>query len=238
MANGWSLLKRIWAKKASGIAESLKRDEQKRIDLDLPLGLRIRGMVEVPIVDFVLGENDLKIKHPGKMNVVLCYGTYSLPGWRVHNFYLEAADKVYILKLATDQQKNELADCKLFMPLDEVYPSDSSQWDFWLNQSEGYIGLDVFETKDKVVYDRVWSGQPQSGSRGYDRVAPLEFTETLYHDAYGVDSESVNHMAMLYVAANDKVNEYLLLSAVEESEGASVQIMVGLALEPSALVVI
>ncbi len=70
-------------------------------------------------------------------------------------------------------------------------------------------------------------------------MAPLEFTETLYHDAYGVDSESVNHMAMLYGRrANDKVNEYLLLSAVEESEGASVQIMVGLALEPSALVVI
>ena len=40
MAGGWSLLKRIWGKKASGIAKSLGRDEQKRIDLNLPLGLR------------------------------------------------------------------------------------------------------------------------------------------------------------------------------------------------------
>jgi hypothetical protein len=40
MAGGWSLLKRIWGKKASGIAESLGRDERKRIDLNLPLGLR------------------------------------------------------------------------------------------------------------------------------------------------------------------------------------------------------
>ena len=40
MADGWSLLKRVWAKKTSGIAESLGRDERKRIDLNLPLGLR------------------------------------------------------------------------------------------------------------------------------------------------------------------------------------------------------
>ena len=40
MADGWSLLKRIWAKKTSGIVESKGRNERKHIDLNLPLGLR------------------------------------------------------------------------------------------------------------------------------------------------------------------------------------------------------
>ncbi len=45
--------------------KSLTREEPERIDADLPLGVRIRCMVEVPRVDFVLGEKALKVKHPG-----------------------------------------------------------------------------------------------------------------------------------------------------------------------------
>jgi hypothetical protein len=236
MASNWGLLKRIWQKKAGEYKAALRESKRERIDKDLPLGLRISGMVEVPIVDFVLGGDDLKIKHPGTRNSVAAYGKFALGGADVHRLYLEASSDVYALQIAAGKG-NDIEECRLFMPLDEVYPETVADWDFWLSPDDGSIGLDAFQTQDEILYGRVWSGG-RTGTGQVDRVAPVEFEEAVYHDSDGTQCESVKYRSMLYGRhVNERVDEYLLLSAVEEEDGAAIQIMVGIDIDPGSLVV-
>ncbi len=132
MAGTWSLLTRIGMKKMDDLKESFQRTGD-RIDKDLPLGLRVRGMVEIPQVDFILAGDKLKIKHPGLSNIVLSYGVIPLGKSTFHRFYLESSGGIYMLQLITDERK-QVEDCKLFMPFDEIYPDD---WGFWLDDREG-----------------------------------------------------------------------------------------------------
>jgi hypothetical protein len=160
----------------------------------------------------------------------------------MHRFYLESEKTVYMLQVVTDERKN-LQEIKLFMPFDELYPDD---WDFWLSPRDGYIGMNVFQTKDGVEYFRVWENSGaetvlQDDGKGgrITRIPPLQFMEKISFDEYGRESEIVKYDSMLYGRhVNDNVDEYLLVSAVSEQDGASVQLMVGMELGAAALKVI
>jgi hypothetical protein len=241
MASTWSLLKKVGSKKFDELSESFERTGP-RIDANLPLGLRIKGIVETPQVDFILAGDALKVKYPGPGNIVLSYGVFPMGKSMFHRFYLGASDEVYMLQIITDEQKNP-QDCKLFMPYDEVFPDD---WDFWLSERDGYIGYNTFQLQDGTQYFRVWDDpereivleQDDQGNK-ITRVPPWEFLETVYLDPWGKQSEMVKHECMLYArAVNDQVNEFLLVSAAQDNDGASVQIMTGIALEPVSLKVI
>ena len=117
-----------------------------------------------------------------------------------------------MLQIVTDMKKI-VEECKLFMPYDEVYPED---WDFWLSEKDGYIGLDIFQTKDQTQYFRVWENddakrvveQDQKGNQ-ITRIPPVQLTEKLYLDPYGEETEMVKYeLTMLYGRhVNDKVDE-------------------------------
>jgi hypothetical protein len=242
MAATWSLFKKIAGKKYDEIKESRDRPMSERIDKDFPLGIRLKGIVEIPEVDFILGGNDLKIKHPGESNVVVSYGTFPVGESSVKRFYLDARDQPYILQIVTDA-KNLIEECKLFMPYDEIFPQD---WGFWLAEADGLIGYSEFQTKDGTQYLRVWDNPDQENVVQEDdqgnritRIPPFQFTETICLDAYGEQTEKVNYDSMLYGRrVNDNSDEYLLVSAVEAEDGASVQIMVGIELQPASIKVI
>ena len=238
----WGLFKRIALKKVDDLKDSLHKTGMERIDKDLPLGLRFNAIVEIPEVDFILGGSDLKIKHPGASNSVVSYGAFPIGDSSVHRFYLESSDTIYMLQIVLDMKKI-VEECKLFMPYDVVYPED---WGFWLSDKDGYIGLSVFETKDHTQYFRVWENddaaqvveEDKDGSR-LTRVPTVQFIEKVYLDPYGEVTESIKYDSMLYGRhVNDKVDEYLLLSAVDEKDGASVQIMVGVELQVKSIKVI
>jgi hypothetical protein len=238
MGSTWGLLKRIAEKRFA------KKDERRpisdRIDLNLPLGIRINGIVEVPQVDFILGGENLKIKHPGNSNIVLSMGRFLIGDSTIRRFYLDAGEVVYTLQIIADK-KGSIEECKLFMPFDEVYPNEEG-WDFWLNEREGYIGYNVFQTKDdNTQYERVWEdeGAIIQLPDGFNRIPPVSYTERIYLDPYGDSVENVQYDSMLYGRhATADVDEYLLVSAVQDSGGASVQVAVGIPLEPASLKVI
>lgn len=242
MAGAWTLLTRMGLKKIDDLKDSYKKTTRERIDKNLPLGIRIQGIVEIPQVDFILGGESLKIRHPGSGNVVVSYGTFPVGGSVTHRFYLNAADLVYMLQIVTDRNLG-IEECKLFMPYDEIYPQD---WGFWLSDKDGYIGYESFQTKDGVRYDRVWDNEEgkvvvESDDQGNQitRIPPFEYLETIYLSPYGDESETVKYDSMLYGRqVNENVDEYLLLSAVNEKEGASVQILVGIELQPSSIKVL
>jgi hypothetical protein len=67
----------------------------------------------------------------------------------------------------------------------------------------------------------------------------VRFVETIYLDPFGEKTETVTYETMLYGRhVNESVDEYLMISAVDESDGASVQIMVGLELASPSIKVI
>jgi hypothetical protein len=239
MAGTWSLLKRIGLKKIDQMKESVQEGRTEKIDLGLPLDLRINGLVEISEVEFVLGGSDLKIKHPGTGSTVVTIGAFSLGQSDVRRLYLDSDNGMYMLQVVLDRNKS-VEECKLFMPYDEVYPED---WSFWLADEDGYIGLNVFQLKDGTQYDRVWEDedsmriveQDDQGTR-ITRIPPLEYLETIYSDRTGGSMETVKYDTMLYGRqVNESVYEYLMVSAVNDQEGASVQIMVGIELQPGSI---
>jgi len=224
------------------LKESFSRPASQRIDLDLPLGLRMNALLEIPEIDFILGGNDLKMKHPGGTLTVASMGKIPMGDSTVHRFYANLEGGVYVLQVVVDSN-HAIEECKLFTLLDEVYPDD---WGFWLAESDGYIGLDRFQIKDGTVYYRVWDSQggenPTAGdqqSSSMSRIAPVHLEEMIYMDPYGEQKEMVRYESMLYGRhVNDNVDEYLLVSAAEEINGASVQIMLGIDLQPASIKVI
>jgi hypothetical protein len=159
-----------------------------------------------------------------------------------HRFYLESSKGMHVLETLSDKHK-EVQTCKLFAPLDEVYPED---WDFWLSPRDGYIGYSEFQIKDGTSYFRVWDDPERSVVIGEDdqgnkitRVPPIEFLETVNLDEYGKEREMVRHTGMLYSRRiSPDLNEFVLVSAVDTEDGASVQIMAGIPLEPMSIKVI
>jgi hypothetical protein len=245
MANAWGLFKRIGEKKYGQLKDAYQTGTAERIDKDLPLGLRINAMVEISQVDFILGGSDLKIKHPGTSNTVLSYGTLDVGDSRVHRFYIDGPDQPYMLQIVQDSNKI-VDDCKLFMPYDTVHPARSEDWAFWLDEGDGYIGLSSFQTKDGSDYMRVWQDdaaehvveEDESGNQ-ITRIPPLQLEETIYLDPYGKEKEVVRYESMLYGRhVNEKVDEFILLSSVDEQDGASIQLMVGIEVGPASIKVI
>ncbi len=243
MASTLDFLRRLGEKKYEGLKEAYRRVGAKRIDENLPLGLRFNGMLEIDEVDFILGQPDLKIIRPLNAEVILSYGRFPIGSSTVHRCYFSSGDTPYMLQVVTNDRDNALEECKLFMAYDEIYPQD---WNFWLSETDGYIGLSVFQLKDGTLYWRVWENNDaqvivQQDAQGdpVTHIPPVQFIETIYYDAYGDRSETLKHDAMLYGRhVNQDVDEYLLISAVNEREGASVQIWVGLELSPTALKII
>lgn len=241
----WNLLRKVGLKKIDDIKDSLSKATGERIDLNFPLGLRFNCLVEIPEVDFILAGDELEIKHPGASNSVISYGNFPVGESMVHRFYLDHLERVYMLQVITDSRQI-VEEVKLFMSYDEVFPQDGEAWDFWLSDEDGYIGMNIFETKNAKRYFRVWENsdalrvleQDASGNQ-INRIPPVSFLEDLRLDPYGKNSETVKYDSMLYGRnVDDNIDEYLLVSAAQERDGASVQIMVGIPLEPASIKVI
>ncbi len=245
MATTWNIFKKIGQRKVDEYKESFGKGFSDRLDADLPLGLRFNCLVELPEVDFILAGSDLLIKYPGSDCSVASLGKFAVGDSMAYRLYLDSSAGPYMLQIVADSKK-VVEECKLFMPYDEVFPSGDDDWAFWLAEEDGYIGLNIFDTKTSVRFFRVWENSDDvrvlekdaSGAR-LDRIPPERFIEKIYLDPYGERTETITYDAMLYGRqVTENVDEYLMVSAVDQSDGASVQIMVGVELAPASIKVI
>lgn len=154
-------------------------------------------------------------------------GKFNLAGHTVFRSYLTGNEGAYI----ESSTINDKTTFQLYTPYDEIVPSTKDDWDFWLSDVDGYIGAPVFQSKDEdgpKQYQRVW--QP-----GPTRVSPQKLFEQVM-DSTGTRSV-IEHRAMQYARKlGDQPNapiEYMVVSAVTSHGESSVNLWLGVDLQPS-----
>jgi hypothetical protein len=145
----------------------------------------------------------------------------------LHRLYLPGGEAFFQLHLGADGQPDE---CRYFSRLDEVTPADNQEWGLWLDPAEGMIGWPSFQTKDGKTYGRVWAP-------GNSRVPPRNIEETLQ---YLDRTEQRQLQMMLYGGPTGGTTpapqtEYILVSAIEATGQAWVEIDAGIDINPAGL---
>ena len=145
----------------------------------------------------------------------------------LHRLYLPGRNGFFALHLDRQGAPDE---CRYFSLIDQVTPASQQDWAFWLDPAQGMIGWPEFQTKDGMLYGRLWAG-------GSMRVPPREQTETI-QDLSGNRSRALH--AMLYGRATGApapapATEYILVEAIEQENAAWVEIHAGIDINPAAL---
>ena len=142
MSGEWRIFKAVAAKKAGDLKGLFTGGKKKdAVDRDLPLGLHLGAKITLDETAFLLHGGELKFGFPGREQLVRAYGRIELSGPVAHRLYLESeSEGQSLLELVTDEH-GHLEETRLFCSLDTVYPQDADEWDFWLNPSDGSIGL-------------------------------------------------------------------------------------------------
>lgn len=226
-------LEKHMASIAQKIAKSwqARREEEQRaeraknaLDKDIPFDLRINGKVNLtPLLPESLQES-----FPAGGYLVREFARYSMnlgQGKSIHAFvvYVDREDRlgeISYLQILVDPRGNKQV--RWFRDIDNDNephrPIGDADWGFWLDDATGSIGLRQFQSKDNVLYDRIWDPE------GAERVKPpiLEFTH--YPDKYdATKAYKTQHEAMLYARTAKDQNaleceEYVLVSSVTVPE--------------------
>jgi hypothetical protein len=163
----------------------------------------------------------------GGMISVAVVGLLREGGVLLHRLYLPGGKAFFQLHLGADGQPDE---CRYFSRLDEVTPADSQEWRAWLDPAEGMIGWPSFQTKDGKTYGRVWAP-------GNSRVPPRQMEETLQY----VDHVQQRQLQMMLYGGPTggtppaPETEYVLVSAIDATVQAWVEIAAGIDINPAGL---
>lgn len=228
----WDIAKRV-AKKKANAAMSFFKKKPERIDKDVPLRLRIGAGVSIDKTAFILAGEDVFSQNPGKDNVVTAIGMIDFNEFKIYRAYLENLEGDHsCVQVIYNPEEDSIEQVSILSTMDEVYPQDNEEWDEWLDEKEGHIGMTPFYPDEDVQFDRVWG-------EGSEKIQPETFTEIIYSDAYGEEGLKIEHQAMLYAreVENGFVEE-LVISAEEDDEGAFVRLACGLVVSYEALQVI
>jgi hypothetical protein len=234
----WALFREIARKKLT-FGDTV---DKPRIDRDLPMGLRIGSMVNITSADAILAGDQLKIKIPPQDMMVMAYGKFAVGPYAGHRFYMSSdSGELYTLQIVTDE-KGKITECKLFSLHDE-FPE--TNWDFWLSDRDGYIGLSAFDLKDGTRYLRAWENDldeiviDSNDSGQITHIPPVKYSETVYTDPFGIEKRQIDYDSMMYGRdVTTDIQEYMMVSAAQEPGSATVQIIIGLMMEPASIKVL
>lgn len=141
----------------------------------------------------------------------------------VFRIYIEDS---HFLQVITNDV-NQIEECRLFSLQDTVYPSTSLSWQNWLEEDFGLIGKLEFNFKDDI-YLRMSSWADDD----LDWVPPVTFTEN-------IGNKNVVHQAMAYgkwLNEDRRVAEYLLVSSDSTNSSESINIYIGIDINPNEVV--
>jgi len=218
----WSLLKVIKQNNlAANAPKPLRTKTPMRLSQDSAMSISITPMILAEAAGAMF-KSDLPTDEK-----VFAVGSISLFGQNFYHSYLSQVEGAFI-QICSHNDK--VVDMRLFRPLDEVIPASEDDWEFWLENEDGNIGRPSIQTKDGTIFDRAWGG-------GDQRISPFILDESVL-DVSGANS-IVKHRMMLYKRplTDPKLTEYLLVSAVQTHNEASVNLWLGIDLAASDLTV-
>jgi hypothetical protein len=234
----WGIFKVIAEKKKQQVKDFFSGDKPPEpADEGLPFNIFVGSTIAVSEIPFTIGGDNLSVKQPEGDNVVHAFSKTPIDSSIIYRFYVGVgSDAEHMIQIITDE-KGTMEECRLFRTHAEVFPESQDEWDFWIGEEDGYIGLQQFQDRDGTLFERLWSGSDEP------RVEPVRFTEIINLDRYARDSVAVEHEDMLYgrVAVeepNMTLNEYRLLAFEDNQKyGSKIHIMGGIDLEKSYLTV-
>lgn len=258
------IFKNILAKKQRAISASIGeyfKGKPQRVDVNLPLGLKLNGMARLDETKFVIYGDALKMASPGAGNhTVIAVEKFTINALTVYRFYLESNDdkNQSILQIPLSgapisapisasisapisaPSPPEVSGIILYRVVDEVYPENEEDWGLWLNEGTGWIGYKDFIIRDddgtETLYYRVWGADE-------DYVGPISFQSTMVLDPYGMTGMKTENLGMVYAreisaeGTGANLREYVFLTQekVLDDDGgveeAKIVIMVGMDLD-------
>lgn len=212
-------------------------DKDKRPERPAPLGLAIGLTYSIDTLRLRLAADALRFPIPDGEQIIVAQGSIPLAdGMWVHRFYPEEGP---ILQVLADRMGESVAEVTWYMPVRSIYPANDREWAEWLGP-KGHIGAPGFDFAEPDAdggpvtthYDRVWmTDDPDQARR---QVAPVEMNETV--EEPDEPMRMIRQTAMLYardVLGHD-LAEYLLIAREEAAGDRSVELMLGVDVDPSA----
>jgi hypothetical protein len=240
--------------------------ENPPVHTPAPLNLTQGSVVTISSVPFILAEAaGSRTPTVEEKQIVQAVGKLTLFGREVTRSYLSDG-KSFIQTVADPKAANGVGECRLYTNHFEQTPASNLEWAFWLGQKKvsedkieefiaeeegegrtvdqqfidmmrngetAYIGLEVFDLQDGTRFVRSWN-------EGSQPVPPQQFSETIY-DATGGTTQ-VAYRAMQYGRrlgqSPTDPSEHLIVAVVEYADEASVNIVLGLDIDPNMLTVV
>ena len=226
-----------------------RSDKKTRIDLKLPMDLRFGSRVQLSEAPFILAGNETPLEYPGEESLIGGFSESTMAGLRTFRLYLKDRDnesQESMLMVLMADEGDAVEEVYLFREYTELplyyagmneVPSDGDEVnavDFWLDKSEGIIGMPVFHTPDEFTYERLW--EPERDVK----IPALNFTETVHLDPYGDQPMEIEHLGTMLYARTfkgiaDECDEYLMPTVEKDDEGFRVRIWVGMSLAQADL---
>ncbi|MBF0465745.1 MAG: DUF2491 family protein [Nitrospirae bacterium] len=229
---GAAIFRHIYEKNKQKPAGFLRK-KPRRIDVNLPLGIRINGMVRFDESKFVINSDVLKAQSPGGgIHTVAAGEKFMIGSLKIYRFYLEENETKQQSVLQIPVSNDEMEGMVLFRIIEEIYPQDEEEWDFWLNEETGCIGNKDFRIREEdgsdTLYYRIWGDDERY-------VKPIFFRSVISTDSYGLTGMKTENIGMIYGREiTETLQEYLfivyekLLDDDGHTEEAKIILMAGI----------
>ena len=174
---------------------------------------------------FIIGGESLKTPMPPAESVVNSLRTATTDNINWYRIYTPQGFIQINL-----QDNGVIEECRYFTNLDSVYPGNTDEWDFWLGENTGYIGLNSFQTKDGTLWTRLYGNESQH------RILPLEIKETVLRDLEKTP-KSIIYDSMVYwksTGVKTPEFEYLMVNHENVNDSHSIQLYTGVDINPES----
>ena len=200
--------------------------KSQRIDVKVPLDLRLERTVSINPDKFILGEDKLSIIQPPDDMEISAIGYYNLFDTKYYNIYLDGHDNIERLL------QININEIMYYETKWTQFNLSQDEWHKWLNEENGFLGW-----KDIEIGGNNYSRIIQQD--GADWIQPITFSESITDDMFVPEVMKNQHEAMLFGRAIDlpdeELVENLFAEKIEDNNGAYVTCRAGIMLDVSDL---
>jgi hypothetical protein len=216
-----------------------RQKKRKPVQKELPLDIRIGGIVDIEAIEnrLIVNRNNFKMKIPKSLKgYITGVGEIRLDdSMEIYNVYvsenIDDPDPLFILKI--EMLSGSISVAKIFTSYETIYPSTVEEWEEWLDGDEEnypYIGGLEFTSPDGVEYQRVWE-------QGVEETVRSKFIEKVTKESG--TSETLNIVSLYGRELENGEIEYLYLSNREDAElNNFIQIELGIAIKENELIIV